>query len=193
MITGLFMAMAFFGIYMSTLSRMIELNFSDSLSLFGIVIGSATLAGVIQAMRWSWDPFLAPRFGQLSDRTGRTPFLITALFLGAGCFTILPFRLPLFVWFVVLLLLQLTWTMIVTLTDSLATDVASNSYKVPIMTTYTVVVDVGAAMGPTLGYILSDVFNISVLYWITGGSLFSLGVFLSFNMSMKEAEKYKLL
>ncbi|NAP00858.1 MFS transporter [Halomonas sp. MG34] len=182
MISGLLMSMVFFGIYMSTLSRLIELNYSESFRLFGIVFGSATLAGLIQAIRWSWDPFLAPRFGQLSDQhSGRTSFLITALFLGALCFVILPFKIPLIVWFIVLLFLQLTWTMIVTITDSFATDVASKSYKVAIMTTYTVVVDLGAAIGPALGYMLSEIFNISVLYWLTGSLLFSLGVFLRFN------------
>ncbi|WP_257352306.1 MFS transporter [Pseudalkalibacillus decolorationis] len=178
MITGMLIAAVFFGIFMSTLSRMIEVFYSDSLSLFGIAFGAATLAGIIQAIRWGLDPFLAPRFGRLSDgKSGRTPFLITALFLGGGLFIILSLDLPLLVWIVVLLCLQLTSTMIITVTDSLTTDVASSSNKVAVMTMYTVVVDVGAAIGPVLGYLLSEFFNISVLYWITGGLLLSMGAF----------------
>lgn len=177
MITGLIMAMVFFGIFMSTLSRITEVNY-PSLTLFGMTIGAATLAGVIQSIRWGWEPFIAPRFGRLSDgKLGRTPFLITALFLGAGWFAILPLDLSPLFWIVVVLFLQLTWTMTVTLTDSLAADVSTKSGKVVLMTTYTIVVDVGAAIGPSFGYMISDFFSMSALYWITSGLLFCLGLF----------------
>lgn len=76
--------------------------------------------------------------------------------------------------------------MIVNITDSLAADVASKSYKIAIMTKYTVVVDVGASIGPTPGYMWSDVFNMSVLYWITGGLLFGHVVFFNFKNFLKE-------
>jgi hypothetical protein len=82
----------------------------------------------------------------------KNTFFDHGIFLGAGWFIMLSFKLPPTLWFTVLLLLQLTWTMIVNITDSLAADVASKSYKIAIMTKYTVVVDVGASIGPTPGY-----------------------------------------
>lgn len=182
MITGIIIAMAFQGIYMSTLSQLVEEKFSaQNLSFFGMVIGSATLAGIIQAVRWGWDPFLAPRLGLLSDgKRGRMPYLTTALIFGAGLFSILSFKLPFFLWILALFSLQLTWTLGLTIADSLAADVASKSSGVAIITTYTVVADVGAAVGPSFSFLMIDLFNIEALYWVTGGLLLGLGLFWMF-------------
>lgn len=174
LITGFTVSMVFFGIYMSTLSRMLEVN-DAALRLFGFTAGAATLAGFIQAVRWGWDPFLAPLFGKLSDgRKGRMPFLIGSLLLSAGWFILMPFPFPLWLWIGIALCLQLSWTMIITVADSLAADAASRTNKVAAMTAYTLAADVGAALGPSLGYMLTDLFNLSILYWFTSAVLICL-------------------
>lgn len=178
MLTGMIIYMVFFGALMSTLSLMIQEMYAANLTIFGITIGVATLTGIIQATRWGWEPILAPKVGRISDgKTGRTPLLITALLLGAGLFFILTLDFPILVWIGVLLCLQLMWTVTVTLSDTLAADAAAISNKLALMTTYTVIVDVGAAIGPVLSFTIIEFYNVFVLYWITGGLLFVLGLY----------------
>ncbi|WP_339182707.1 MFS transporter [Oceanobacillus sp. FSL W7-1293] len=59
-ITGGTMGYITMGIFNSTLSPLIEQSYHPHWSVFGMVIGAATLAGIIQAVRWAWDPFFAP-------------------------------------------------------------------------------------------------------------------------------------
>ena len=75
-ITGLLVALVFQGIYAATLSRMVALHVGELVLAGGLVIGCATLAGTLQALRWLWEPWLAPWFGRLSDGArGRGPVL----------------------------------------------------------------------------------------------------------------------
>ena len=87
-ITGLLVALVFQGIYAATLSRMVALHVGELVLTGGLVIGCATLAGTLQALRWLWEPWLAPWFGRLSDGArGRGPGagLRRAGSLGHGC------------------------------------------------------------------------------------------------------------
>ena len=93
-----------------------------------------------------------------------------------GWFILMPFPFPLWLWIGIALCLQLSWTMIITVADSLAADAASRTNKVAAMTAYTLAADVGAALGPSLGYMLTDLFNLSILYWFTSAVLIILSL-----------------
>ena len=55
---------------------MVALHVGELALAGGLVIGCATLAGTLQALRWLWEPWLAPWFGRLSDGPrGRGPVL----------------------------------------------------------------------------------------------------------------------
>ncbi|KGH48752.1 MFS transporter, partial [Acinetobacter idrijaensis] len=57
------------GLFASTLSHVIEAKIDqNAFVLFGFVIGASALSGVIQAIRWGWEPFVAPRTGKWFDR-----------------------------------------------------------------------------------------------------------------------------
>jgi hypothetical protein len=43
-------------------------HISSSVVFFGIGVGAVTVAGIIQAIRWAWDPFLAPLAGSFFDQ-----------------------------------------------------------------------------------------------------------------------------
>lgn len=66
-LSGLLLAVLFPGLLMSTLSFVIGQHYKMGISLLGMSIGASALAGIIQAARWSWEPFLATRFGRWSD------------------------------------------------------------------------------------------------------------------------------
>lgn len=43
----------------STLSLLIETHYAQPMMLIGIIVTSTMLSGVLQAVRWAWEPFLA--------------------------------------------------------------------------------------------------------------------------------------
>ncbi|MDQ2515850.1 MFS transporter, partial [Pseudomonas aeruginosa] len=129
------------------------------------------LSGIIQALRWSWEPWLAGRFGAWSDGPrGRRRFYVAALLVGAMGFGLLSSRLPILAWLAIALLVMLVATALTTLTDALAADVARAGDVVGFMTRYSIVQDLGAALGPALAFLLLErPGGFAWLYW--GGSL----------------------
>lgn len=103
-ITGLLVALVFQGIYAATLSRMVALHVGELALAGGLVIGCATLAGTLQALRWLWEPWLAPWFGRLSDGPrGRGPVLCACLGGGACALALVALYLPAPLWLPLLL------------------------------------------------------------------------------------------
>jgi MFS family permease len=161
-------AVVFFGVYLATLSAVVEAHLPDpggTITLLGATLGAASVAGIIQAVRWAWSPYLSPRIGSWSDGPrGRLPLYIASLAIAAAALALLPLSLSFAAWLLLVLVAQLTNTAIVTLTDALAADAATGSSRVAYMTTYTTVVDVGAALGPMLGFALLSQLGLGGLY-----------------------------
>lgn len=75
-----------------------------------------------------------------------------------------------FAWLAIALLVMLVATALTTLTDALAADVARAGDVVGFMTRYSIVQDLGAALGPALAFLLLErPGGFAWLYW--GGSL----------------------
>ena len=90
------------------------------------VVGAATLGGVLQAIRWGWEPWLAPGIGVLSDRRfGRQSMMVVSLAFGVVVFGLVALSLPLPLWLLALIGIQLTGTSLTTIADSVASDTAS--------------------------------------------------------------------
>ncbi|WP_132529764.1 MFS transporter [Pseudomonas aeruginosa] len=155
----------------ATLSALIARSFGTEVSLLGLALSAAGLSGIIQALRWSWEPWLAGRFGAWSDGPrGRRRFYVAALLVGAMGFGLLSSRLPILAWLAIALLVMLVATALTTLTDALAADVARAGDVVGFMTRYSIVQDLGAALGPALAFLLLErPGGFAWLYW--GGSL----------------------
>ncbi|MCR8636893.1 MFS transporter [Paenibacillus radicis (ex Xue et al. 2023)] len=168
-------AIVFFGIYLSTLSAVIEAHLpgtGGTITLLGATLGAASVAGIVQAIRWAWSPYLSPRIGAWSDGPrGRLPLYTASLAIAAVTLALLPLKLPFAAWLSLLLVAQLANTAIVTLTDALAADASTGSSRVAYMTTYTTVVDVGAALGPLLGFALLGQLGLAGLYQLCAALL----------------------
>ncbi|WP_127483600.1 MFS transporter [Paenibacillus ehimensis] len=162
LLSGFTTALVFFGLLMSALSPLIAARLPDrgTLTLAGFTLGAASAAGALQALRWGWSPFLSPWFGRQADGPrGRLPLYLAALGLAAAAFALLALPLPFGLWLAVLLAVMLANTAITTLSDTLAADAAAGSRAVAYMTTYTIVVDIGAALGPLASFVLLGAFG----------------------------------
>lgn len=164
LMSGLLLAMAYQGVFASTLSRLIELRQPVTM-VGGIVIGAAVMASLFQGARWGWEPWAAPWFGRLSDLYGRKRLLVGTMFAAALLFALLQTPVA-FVWWVLMVLsIQLTATVLTTLMDTWAADEASRqTNSTAMMTTYSVVTDLGAALGPLLAYWMDGRFGLDMMY-----------------------------
>jgi len=157
----------FQGMFNATLSRLIQVHESTFVTIGALTIGAASLTGILQAIRASWQPWLAPLIGRGFDRAARPHRVVAAVLVAAaGLLALIPLQMPLGIWIVLLLGLQLVISAVTTVVDSFATEVsASQPSKVAIMTAYTVTTDLGASIGPTLAYTLDASTGTSSIYW----------------------------
>ncbi|MCU6712864.1 MFS transporter [Paenibacillus sp. J5C_2022] len=168
--TGLFIYL-FQAVLSATLSLLIETHYSKEIMLIGIVVTSTMLSGVLQAARWSWEPFLATWIGMRSDGPkGRLSLFSLTLIGSAAGYALIPWQLPLYLWCTVILFIMAASTAISTLMDALASDAARTSSVVPVMTAYSIATDTGAALGPIFVYLLIDLPG-SMMYIYAGIAL----------------------
>lgn len=159
LLIGTAVAFVYQGMLISTLSYLVKIRIPAGLDLGWALVGAASLGGVLQAVRWSWEPFLAPFFGWLSDhpRAGRKKTFIVSSLIGAALFAFLPADMGLLPWLLLLLLLQVTATALITAGDAVAADTAVRSgAKIKVITAYSVLTDVGAAAGPAAAFALNQ-------------------------------------
>ena len=162
------------GVIASTLSRLIDVHTSGGLGLAGVVIGASTLAGFFQALRWGWEPWLAPFAGRMSDQKfGRQLGLCRTFGAGACLLALLALPLPLAPWFLCILGMQLTATVLTTITDATASDAAARAGGRSLLMGYALIIDVGAAVGPLVAYGMNEFFGINAAYLLSAG-LFAL-------------------
>ncbi|WP_440115842.1 MFS transporter [Paenibacillus sp. QZ-Y1] len=172
LLTGGSVGLVIFGLFSSTLSPLIGRIYTGDWSFLTLVIGAATLTGLIQAIRWGWEPFVAPFYGKKIDSNhSKYPFLLIPLFIAGCLFMVLGNLQSIGLLFIFLLIFQISSTLLVTATDTFAANAAAQTDRVRAMTLYTIFVDVGAALGPLLSYIIMSIYEVSVVYFIAGGLL----------------------
>lgn len=173
--SGFLLTLLINGIFASTLSYLLHYHFTEQVSLFGLVIGVATLSGFLQGARWGWEPFLAAFIGRISDGPrGRLPYFLGALALSAIGYASLPWSMSIYPLLLFLLLTMLSATALTTLMDALTADVAKTTNTIALMTVYTVALDLGAAIGPLIAYLLFLVKHGLVYTYLLSAGLFLL-------------------
>ena len=165
--TGLLFSMFCEGMFTATLSHLIQVQHS-TVTVAGVVIEATMVSGFIQALRWSWGPWLAPWFGGRFDKASNRGRLLSLLIFGEALFfACVPLDWPFFVWLGFILGILLMATFLTTAIDALVSGAASTSEKVAVVTFYTLALDVGAALGPVLGYS----FHIYNVFWLSAAVL----------------------
>lgn len=185
LLTGFLVTMLYQGAFTSTLSHLIELRQTQQMAA-NVIIASASLAGIIQAIRWGWEPWLAPWFGRKSDRWGRRPVLTIALLAASVLFALINTGVPFWTWIAIIFGVQLTATVLTTVVDAVAGDVASQTTaKTSIMTAYSIVTDLGSAVGAVSVYLIASVISIEIYYW--GAAMMMLLLACKWAMTLRKA------
>lgn len=163
---GMGVAMIFQGMFAATLSYLVELHNSANISFLLWNVGAASLAGILQAVRWGWEPWLAPWIGGKTDgRTGRYPLFIISLIVSCLLFLLISRPMSIYLWLSLVLGIQVTATALTTIVDALAADIAIKTAQHSVMTWYSLFIDLGAALGPVLAYLLDQYIAVYSACW----------------------------
>ncbi|WP_425467646.1 MFS transporter [Psychrobacillus soli] len=187
--TGFCITLLFQGIFISTLSSVIEQNHGESVILFGTVISATFLTGIILSLQWIWGPFLGVRFGTWSDGVkGRVPVLIISLIFASLTFGIISNEIPILVLIFFTFLVMIAATSLTTIVDAIALDISKNSNVVSFITTYSMAQDLGASIGPFISFLIIGLVNgFSYIYW--GGAIIFLLLAILWSNSYKRHGK----
>jgi MFS family permease len=171
LVTAFLLIMILDGMLTATLSHIIEVKFTNKIDIIGLVVGAATLAGFMQALRWGIAPFIVPRVGNLLDKSKQKntilAFFLTCAFI---LLAIIPLDIPLMFWLPILLVHVLIASVLTMVMDVFVGDYASKvTNKITIMTLFTVIVDLGAALGPIIGFTLEEFIGLKNLFWLASG------------------------
>lgn len=164
------------GVILSTTSLFLQSlpHRGNAALVFGL--GIATMAGILQGVRWLSDLAIGPAVGYLSDRFGQTNTAIAIVSVSfcalIGLALLPPFPAVLCL-FIVFLCDAGTTTVLSAAASGVAFHAARPNLFIGIFTTAG---DAGSALGPLLAYALASVLGLPVLY-IGLGALLVLAVF----------------
>ncbi|MDZ5472331.1 MFS transporter [Bacillus sp. 31A1R] len=149
------------GMFNAMLSHIINIQIAEESATY-FFIGAASLAGILQAVRWGSLPFLTPRVGSLVDKSKMKPFVLFVFMIMATLsLLIISLDIPLLIWLPFLIVHLLISSSVTTIVDTMVSELASKmSNQVKIMTVFTIIADLGAALGPILGYTFEQLFGI---------------------------------
>jgi hypothetical protein len=163
------------GLVMSTLGFILKNQFGGSISTGAILFGVATINGFLLASRHIIGALGAPFFGVFVDRIGhrnaaRLCFTAAAFALGAA---IAAHGVMVLTSMILLFFIAAAIAM-VSLSAKAATS-GSRTYA-----SFATALDLGAAVGPLVGWTILDFFSIPTLSFAVGGGLYAAAALIAF-------------
>jgi MFS family permease len=127
-------------------------------------VGIASLTGLLLSSRGFLDLGFAPVAGYLADRWGRHRVIIGAMPLGIVMVAALALSPPLLIVVVVIILLFSAGTTLNVAFNAVAGDIAPPGKRSAYLSLFVTCQDLGAALGPLLGYWIGPAFGLVWLY-----------------------------
>jgi MFS family permease len=152
------------GLVSSTLGYMLQQRFGMSATVGSMTIGVASLTGVLLGSRGFLELAFAPLVGSLSDRWGRRRLVLGALPVGALLVALYSFTPSLVALTIITLLIFLCGITLNVTFNAVAGDVAPPEKRSMFLSYFVTFQDLGAAVGPLLGYGLAPWFGLPRLY-----------------------------
>ena len=158
------------GMIMSTLGVVLVDTIGTSLTLLGMVIGVATLNGLLLSSRWIADALGAPFLGHISDQLGRRWSAI--IYFGTGMLALfsasIASNMGLFALCVIVFFLCGVGATVVISAESGMRGSRS-------VAGYVTALDLGSATGPVLGWMTQQMHLSSDWIFLIGGGMYAIG------------------
>jgi MFS family permease len=152
------------GFVSSTLGYMLQQRFGMSMTVGSVTVGITSLTGMLLGSRGFLELVFAPLAGSLSDRWGRQRLVFGALPLGAFLVALYGFTLSFIALIAITFLVFLCSITLHISFNAVAGDVAPPEKRSMFLSLFVTFQDLGAALGPLLGYWIAPHFGLSRLY-----------------------------
>jgi len=162
------------GLIMSTLGFILLSRYGQAVDLFGLVIGIATLNGLLLGCRWVLDTLGAPLYGALMDRTGIHIGSPLCFFVGSLTLIMLTFGQSLAGLATGIIIFFVCGTALATSISAAASGMGSKVYA-----RFATAGDLGAAFGPLIGWTAYEFLDAPDLAFILGAMLYGVGLIAS--------------
>src|SRR5690606_30883700 len=125
-ITAFLIMMLLDGMLTATLGHIIEVKFTNNIEIGHIIVGAATLAGFMQALRWGISPIVIPKIGNLLDRSKQKHANLGMFLASASILSLLlPFPFRLGIWLPILFLYLIVASILINVIDTIVAGYAS--------------------------------------------------------------------
>jgi MFS family permease len=156
--------MAASGLVTATLGYLIADRYGAEIDLALFTAGAASFTGLLLGSRFLSDALWGPTAGHVSDRWGRLRFFVIAAVVQVVSLAILGV-LPALLWTLVgAVAFFVASTAVQVSLDAAAGDLAIHGNRARIMSWYATAHDLGAAIGPILGYSIGIAIGLEFIY-----------------------------
>lgn len=151
-VMGFVLTLIFQGFLKSTMSYWVGNQNFTSIP-FLQVLGAATITGLLITVKLSLDPIVAPWIGKLNDRsTTGNRFVVLLTIVASTLLILFPLKMNIVIWLSLTILLLLLSTTLMNLNDAKIFLYATGQHRHSVISTYSMTSDLGAAVGPLLGF-----------------------------------------
>ncbi len=168
----------FSGVVVSTTALFISQRVGGAEGQVAIVLGVATLTGVLHGVRWMTDLSLGPLVGALSDRVGQANTALIVVIVEATAISGALTLPPLAAIFCFLLVLIGDGTLHIVMSAAASGVAVSSARPHAVVAVFTTSSDAGSALGPLIAYSLAGAFGLTTIY--AGLSMILLGAVVQF-------------
>lgn len=152
------------GLASATLGYMLRVRFGSTPNIGSLSIGIASLTGFLLSTRGFLDLGFAPLVGHLSDRCGRHQTIFCALPVALMMMAALALLPPLSVVMGIIVVLFVAGTALNVAFNAVAGDIVPPQQRIVFLSLFVTCQDLGAAVGPLLGYWIGPAFGLVWLY-----------------------------
>ncbi len=162
----------FSGVVVSTTALFVSQRVGGADGQVAVMLGVATLTGLLHGVRWMTDLALGPLVGALSDRIGQANTALAVVVLQAVAVTGALTAPPLAAIFCLFVMLIGDGSLHIVMSAA-ATGVAVGSPRPhAVVGVFTTASDAGSALGPLIAYSLAGAFGLTTIYAGLGAILF---------------------
>jgi MFS family permease len=162
------------GVVMSTISLYLKQNFGDEIPIGNVVLGVASLGGIMLAMRSLAGMTAGPISGYLSDLKGdRWPVVLGGILIGIAGFGVLILGTEFWTVALGVILIALSSGTLLTTLAALTGDLAASDRQGRAIGRLATAGDLGSAAGPLLAYALLSLISLRWIYLLCGLSFVS--------------------
>jgi hypothetical protein len=158
------------GLLMSTLGFILLSRYGQQVDVLGIVIGVATLNGLLLGIRWALDTLGAPFYGAMIDKAGIRYGAPFCFLTGTGVMVLLAISNSLAGLAIGIVVFFMCGTALATVVSAEASRLGSRVFA-----RYATAGDLGAAFGPIIGWTAFQFLDTPDLAFTLGALIYSVG------------------